>query len=338
MTAAALSPERWQALLSRSEEFTCYSAAVGVWLAVETELWAAAVNPGLWLTVTDEPDGLLGFGYFPPALRARLGLIRAGADDPQAALAGVLDELARSGRVIVAADGYHLPWHVACGREHVPHWFTLTGAPDQLEVADPFACRNELGVQTPEHHSLDAEALTALLPAIPGTNAVHRLREELAFGDRSAAGLELGHQWFAASAVSSTSAPAGTEGPAAIRRLAEHFEARGQDPAAYAQADDIWSIARHRAFLVRYAESLEEPEAAGWVAEHGAALARRWAHIAPLLMQAVLSLRIGRTASPSVSTTLSELAEREDAAAQALPAALSGCSITADRGEGHQRA
>jgi hypothetical protein len=334
-----LTAQRWQSLLARSDELTCYSAAVSVWLAAVEDGWAGVVNPGLWLRLTEEPGGRFGFSYFPPPLRRRLGLVRGGADDPERALAGVLGELQRSGRVIIAADGFHLPWHVACGREHVPHWFTVIGSSDALEIADPFACRNELGVQTPERRGSDAEALVTMLPAIPKTNPVHRLREELALGDRAEGGLGCAYQWLQSEPVSAgapvsegaaVTAAGAADGPAALRRLAEHFETRGQEPGAYEQADDIWSIARHRAFLLRYAESRCDPAASAWVAEHGAALARRWAHIAPLLMQAVLTLRIGRPASSSVPATLAELADREAAAAQALPPSLAGCSIQAD--------
>lgn len=314
--------ERWNALLARQDQFTCYSAAMATWLAPAQDEWAHAIDPGLWLLVTEEADGLLGFGYFPPGLRARLELARAGADEPGAALNGVLAELERSGRVIVAGDGYHLPWHVAHGREHLPHWFTITGTPDHLTIADPFACRNELGIQTPEHRALDARELAELLWALPGTNPVHRLREELAFGERCSDGLAHRHQWFThvdGNAAGGDATPAGSHGPAAIERLAAHFVSGGQDLAAYVQADDIWSIARHRAFTLARAQARGSEAWDAWVAEHGAPLARRWGHVAPLLMQAVLSLRAGRAASSSVPDTLTELAAREAAAAQALP-------------------
>ena len=329
-------PQRWDALLARQDEFTCYSAAMAVWLAAEREEWAPAINPGLWLTLTEEPGNRLGFSYFPPELRFALRLRRAGADDAADALDGVVCELARSGRVIVAADGFALPWHVACGRQHVPHWFTLVGTPDALAIGDPFACRNELGVQTPELRELDRDGLAALLPALPGTDPIHRLREELAFGDRCAEGLQHRYQWFEADdeshAADGAVPAAGSHGADAIRRLSTHFREHGQDLDAYRQADDIWSIARHRAFTLRYAASLSDSSAGAWADEHGAQLTRRWGHIAPLIMQAVLSLRAGRAASSSVADTLADLAEREAAAAAALPPSLApgnGCSIGA---------
>ena len=228
----------------------------------------------------------------------------AGADDSERALAGVLAELQRSGRVIIAADGFHLPWHVACGREHVPHWFTVIGSSDRFEIADPFACRNELGVQTPERRASDTEALVTMLPAIPQHQpgapparraGIGRSRARAAWGT-GINGLRPPRHGRRRRGTAPRPA-AGRRRPGGAAPAGRAFETRGQEPDAYGQADDIWSIARHRAFLLRYAESRPEPEASAWVTEHGAALARRWGHIAPLLMQAVLSLRIGRPAS-----------------------------------------
>lgn len=306
----------WDQLTEYSEAFTCYSAAVAVWVATGDSSWRSVVNPGLWLAVTEEDDGLFGFGHFPPGLRPQLGLARTGSDSADEAVDGILAELARTGRVVVAGDGFNLPWHVAHGRAHVPHWFVLTEGP---EVVDPFACRNELGVQVASRLPVARDALAQLIPALPGDDPVLRLRESLALGDVAPALAER-FQWLVASEVDGARAPHGPTGPDAIRRLARAFREHGQTLDAYRQADDLWSIARHRAFLVRYAA---ESGAEDWVEEHGTPLARRWGHIAPLVMQATLALGAGRAASASVPDTLDDLAEREAAAAAALPPDLS---------------
>ena len=184
---------------------------------------------------------------------------------------------------------------------------------------DPFACRNELGVQVASRLPVARDALARLIPALPGDDPVLRLRESLALGDVAPALAER-FQWFVASKVDGARAPHGPTGPDAIRRLARAFREHGQTLDAYRQADDLWSIARHRAFLVRYAA---ESGAEDWVEEHGTPLARRWGHIAPLVMQATLALGAGRAASASVPDTLDDLAEREAAAAAALPPDLS---------------
>ena len=314
-----LTDDRWAELLASGSAFTCYSAAIATWLAFADHEWAAAVNPGLWLRLTEEGGGLFGFGYFPPGLRARVALERVGADDPAAALEGVLAEVARSGRVIVAADGYQLPWHVACERVHAPHWFVLHGTPEHLTIADPFSCRNELGTQTAYRQTIAPGALTGLLGAVSGGDPVHRLREMLAFGDLAEQALDHRFQWFAAAEAVDGVVPAGVDGPAALRVLAGHFRTHGQEVEAYRQADDIWSIARHRSFLLACARADGDEEGADWTEAHLAPLARRWGHIAPLLMQATLALRAGRQSSTSVADTLERLAELEASASCAAP-------------------
>ena len=219
--------------------------------------WASVIDPGLALTVVDAGDGLFGFAHFQPRLRAQLGLVRAGVDGPgPEAVEEVVAELHRSGRVIVAGDGFRLPWHVAHGRQHVPHWYVLAGAPDRLEVVDPFACRNELGVQEATRASIAGEDLAELLVGLPGGDPVLELRERLALGDDC--GPPGGSQLPVVRARRGRrlTCAGGGRGPGRGSTLAAHFREHGQDPGAYAQADDIWSIGRHRAFLARHAAAV----------------------------------------------------------------------------------
>ena len=170
---------------------------------------------------------------------------------------------------------------------------------------------------------LDAGALEPLLRALPDEDPVLALREVMAFGDDARPREPHAHQWFVAAAVAEVRAPRGTHGPQAILTLARHLREHGQEPPAYAQADDLWSIARHRAFLAAHADARaqrdENGALAAWVAEHGAPLAKRWGHIAPLVMQATLALGAGRPASASVPDTLEALAALERDAAASLP-------------------
>ncbi len=313
----------WEQLTSFSDTYTCYSAAVATWVACDQEDWRRVVNPGLWLTVSERPDQLFGFAHFPPGLRATLGLVRTGVDAPAPeAVAGVLDELRRSGRVIVAGDGFRLPWHVAFERRHVPHWYVIVDAPQGLTLLDPFACRNELGVQEASRQVVSQDALAAIIAGLPGDDPVLALRESLALGDEAGVPDALPYQWFVQAPVGEPRAPAGAHGPDAVLLLASHFRAHRQDLSAYVQADDIWSIARHRAFLWRHAAARAEEHGdhvlAGWAEDHAAPLAKRWGHMAPLMMQATLALGAGRAASASVPDTLERLAELERSAARAF--------------------
>jgi hypothetical protein len=323
---------RWEDLTAFSETYTCYSAAVAAWAAHERSDWPSLVNTGLTLRIFDAGEDLLGFAHFPATLRAELGLTRVCVEQPVAeAVDGVLAELERSGRVIVAGDGWRLPWHVAHGKRHVPHWYVLAGTPDGLEVIDPFACRNELGSQQAVRLPIAHRELVEVLPALPGGERVLELRERLALGDDCPLRQGGGCQWFVRDETTVSPAPTETEGADALLTLARHIAERAQDPRAYDQADDIWSIGRHRAFLARHAALVAARTAderlAAWTEEHAEPLAKRWSHMAPLLMQARLSLSAGRPASGSVSATLEELSARERAATRVFPCPLDVGSI-----------
>jgi hypothetical protein len=313
---------RWQDLVDYSEAYTCYSSALAAWVALERSDWRRVVNAGLRLTLVDAGNGLFGFSHFSPRLRNELGLVRSASDDAGEAVAAILGELEQSGRVIVAGDGFRLPWHVAAERRHVPHWFVLAGSPAAPLVVDPFACRNELGLQEASLTRIEPQALATLALAHPARDPVVALREAFALGDDTRPAEHGRFQWLARSPAE-TRAPAGPAGPDAVRRLARHFREHGRRPDAYRQADDIWSVARHRAFLARYATLVaadSDERLRSWVGDHASPLARRWSHMAPLLMQATLALSAGREPSSSVGDTLEELAGLEDAAAEAFPA------------------
>src|SRR4051794_17767696 len=104
---------RWEELVLDGEAFTCYSAALAAWVAVSGDGWREVLDAGLHLVVVEAEDGLFGFAHFPPDLGHRLGLVRRGAADTAMALEGIRQELRGRGRVVVAGDGYHLPWHTA---------------------------------------------------------------------------------------------------------------------------------------------------------------------------------------------------------------------------------
>jgi hypothetical protein len=318
-----VSDEIWPRLSSFSETYTCYSSAVATWLAFEDPTWPARLNPGLWLTASDRGDGLFGFSHFPPSLRATLGLERRSADDPAEAAEAVAAELDRSGRAIVAGDGFRLPWHVAFERAHVPHWFVLARTADGRAVLDPFACRNELGLQEAARVPVSPDELPTLVRALPQGDPVLFLRESLALGDEDETHMDGSFQWFVRGTPAAPRDPDGAAGPDAILLLSRHFREHGQSLDAYRQADDLWSIGRHRAFLARYAAEVAEKEEDAalqeWIETHVIPLVRRWGHIPPLLMQARLAVEVGRSASASVAETLEGLARLERAAAETYP-------------------
>jgi hypothetical protein len=307
---------RWDELAANSEAYTCYSAALAAWSGIDDPGWRRVVNAGLTLRLVDADDGLFGFVHFPARLRADIGLSRTSADGAGEAVAGILEELEREGRVIVAGDGFNLPWHVAVGRRHVPHWFVLAGTPAAPTVVDPFSCLNDLGRQEAVRRPVSVDELPQLARAHPGDDPVVALREAFALGDDARPVSTARYQWLVREPAPARE-PDGPTGPDALRRLAESFRERGHEAAAYRQSDDIWSIARHRAFLTACAR--RHPGAEEWAAGHLEPLAKRWTHMAPLLMQATLAVGAGRRPTGSVADTLDDLAEREGAAAAACP-------------------
>jgi hypothetical protein len=328
-----VSTDAWPRLSWFSDTYTCYSSAIATWLAHDVADWPGRLNPGLWLTVSDRGDSLFGFGHFAPSLRAALGLERRGADDPGEAIEAVAAELDRSGRAIVAGDGFRLPWHVAFERVHVPHWFVLARTAGETVVLDPFACRNELGLQEAARVPVSLDELSIFGRALPHGDPVLFLRESLALGGEDETHLDRAFQWFVPGTPGAPRDLDSIAGPDAILRLSRHFRERGQHLDAYRQADDLWSVGRHRAFLARFAAEVAEREADAslteWIDTHVVSLVRRWGHIPPLLMQARLALQAGRPASESVAETLEDLARLERAAGEAYPREGSPADIDA---------
>ena len=319
-----LDEDAWGRLEALSDTFTCYSAAIATWAAAGREDWVELIDPGLELAIAPAGGGLLSFAHLRAGLRAELSLVRTGSEDPQRAEAQALDELERAGRLLVAGDGFNQPWHVAYQRRHAPHWFVLERRERELAVADPFAYTSELGQQRPHRGRIDGVPLADLLRAVPDGDPVLALREALAFGEESAPRPWQPYAWFVRGEVEDWRALQGACGPEAISTLATHFRDYGQELEAYRQSEDIWAIGRHRALTTRH---LREVAAAGgqaalaeWVSDHLEPLAKRWGHVAPLMMQATLSLQAGRSASASLPETLDELASREEAATRAWPA------------------
>ena len=220
----------WQGLIEYSESYTCYSAALAAWSAFDLPSWRDLVNTGLTLDLVEADGGLFGFAHFPPGVQARLQLRRASTDDPEQAAPGILAELESAGRVIVAGDGFSLPWHVAAGRRHVPHWFVLAGTPAQPVVVDPFAARNDLGLQEATLLAVDPATLATLAQAHPGDDDVVALREAFALGRDGRWVEPRRFQWFVRGEAVDP-APEGASGPAAIRRLARHFSEHGDEAA-----------------------------------------------------------------------------------------------------------
>ena len=285
-----------------------------MWTAFGFPNWAAAVDGGLHFALVEADELHFGFSHFPRNTFTHTGTYPPGGRRSRGGHRRHPPRARADRPSIVAADGFNLPWHIAHGRRHVPHWFVIAHREGDLAVIDPFTCRSDLGLQRAWFESLDTVELTRLAAAVPLDDRVVALREAFAFG--SDAPLTSAAFRWVVHEVAEPAVVEGFNGPAAVRRLAEHFRVHALRPEAYRQADDLWSIARHRAFFARHAAADDELEQ--WAEAHLAPLARRWNHVAPLIMQATLALKGGRTPTASLPDALDELAEREERAAAAL--------------------
>ncbi|MFJ2581770.1 hypothetical protein [Kitasatospora aureofaciens] len=301
------------AIAAWAETLTCYTAAAGSWLAYDrSNWWRPFAAGGPYLAI--EPVGdRFRFHHHPRPLCHSLGLSLRTAPHWSGAADGILGELARSGRVVVAGDTFSLPWHPGFGRARAPHWFVLSG--DPLVADDPLGLTGELGRQQPVRVPVPADGLAGLCAALPPGSPVYELRESAVLGTPDP---QVGpaYRWLVQDGVVGAPElpPADRMGGAdALTALAAHFAQHAGEPDAYEQADDLWQALRQREFV---AKALAEERAAGvpvpdpdaWTEVLGL-----WRTLPPLLLHARLlarSGRVGRSAT-ALPETLHRLAEAE---------------------------
>ncbi len=316
------------------ELLSCYGAALAAYLDATGGDWLSVLGSSSPLDTRPEADGVLAFRHLPAGLRAGGGplpLVRRGASRADAALAGIGDELAAAGAVVVVGDAFDLPWLTAHGHRHAPHWFVVDGyAAGRWHVRDDFRVSDDLGEQSAWSGWADDDRLRAWNRRVPELTLPFLLQERHAFGDEDDGALHTGHQWFAVRGPSDGEpAPdarpeSWRSGPAALHALADHFERHGGHEDGYLQADEIWTAARQRALHARYAARRGGTGAApaqGTV-ERLAALADDWARLPMMIRFARLSLlRSGRPRTGALVAALRQLALDESAVPAPVTAA-----------------
>jgi hypothetical protein len=293
---------------------TCYTSALGVYLAADDDRWwRVLADGGPYLAVSPAPDGLLRFEHHrsPPA--RMIGLRARGADDWAAAWAGIRHELDTFSRVIVAADAWNVPWLTACGRRHAPHWFVLTrDDADGYLVDDPLDHVDDHGRQHPVRVHLDEHEVRRCCGALIDPPPHLVLREQAALGT-SAAAFGAAYRWLVHGDCAPGHAAAQTRHGAL--ELAELFDRAAADPASYVQADDIWQGLRQRELLIRVLEIEDKlgelgglPPREPW--ERSAVL---WRRLPPLLMHAQLLASRGTSgdSAKALVETFRAIAEAE---------------------------
>ncbi|BAJ27505.1 MULTISPECIES: hypothetical protein [Kitasatospora] len=306
------------------ELLSCYGAALAAYLDAIGGGWLPVLGSASPLDVRPEADGVLAFRHLPPGLRAAGGplpLVRRASPSGAEALAGIGDELAAAGAVVVVGDAFDLPWLTAHGRRHAPHWFVVDGHDGgRWHVRDEFRASDDLGDQTPWSGWADDAQLRAWNRRVPDLTLPFLLQERHAFADEGEddAHLHADHQWFAVRGPADPAPPPDPRpeswhsGPAALHALADHFERHGGREDGYVQADEIWTAARQRALHARHAEWRAGPAADPAEAAAAAALAESaadWARLPMMIRFARLSLlRPGEPRTGPLVAALRELA------------------------------
>ena len=272
--------------------FSCYTAALAVWLAVRRKDWWRPLLAGTpTLVIRPATDGLMRFEHHPRPPLEMLGLQVRYSDDWPAACAGLHTELAERGAVIICGDTYRLPWQRGYRRRHAPHWFTVLRHGADLLVDDPLEMRTEDGPQAPYRAAITPGALAEWSAGPVRYRPAQRLRELSAAGAEPL-GIGARYRWMSAG-TPLAAGEAGTEaltGPASIRALAEHCRRHGLEVLATEQSDDLWQALRQRELFLaaaRHDPDLVAPD----VRAHWRAAIEVWRRVPPVLFHTRLCLR-----------------------------------------------
>lgn len=283
------------AMSAWSEKLTCYTAALGVWLAHrQSDWWRPLLAGGPYLRVRNAGN-LWHFDHSPEPWARALGLAARGCDDADEAQAAVAT-LRAEGPVIIAGDVFRLPWQQGYRRRHAPHWFVMPATGAVSELLDPLAMTDDLGCQGPFRGPVPGAPFAEWTRALPGGNAVHEARERSVIGPGPTY-LGYRYRWLepitpcACEGEPAQDAPGAgdrLEGSDACHALADHFAEHGDNPETYAQVADIWQVMRQRELAVAAAAVDPHLMTQGALAHWRAGL-EHWRRVPGLLLHARLS-------------------------------------------------
>jgi hypothetical protein len=281
-------------LSSWGDTFSCYTAALAVWLAGRQDRWwRPLLAGGPILAITPAADGLLRFEHHPRPLLETLRLTVRHADNWTAAHAAQRTELAEQGALIVCGDVYNLPWQRGHRRWHVPHWFTIIQHDRRWLIIDPLAMNTPAGPQRPSQVPVDPAQIALWSSAPPSYPPAHRLRE-LSMAGYGPPGPGARYRWLESAWAPRTGQrdPGRLGGSAAVNALAARFRTARHDDPIHHQADDLWQALRQRELLIAAAEvdpGLVHPAAL----DHWRRAVIGWRRIPPALMHARLRGQAG---------------------------------------------
>jgi hypothetical protein len=333
----------------RGDLLSCYTASIGCYLercGADPE-WALGLQLFTAIRFISENPPICAFlHYHTPLLGCApthsLLLRRRWTMSVDEARAAIVAECRRSGLVIVSGDTYRLPWSVAHGRRHAPHWFVVDSAEAtgrSLHVVDPFAYIDDLGTQEPHHGWINMEVLGTPPPLCPAIS----YRGLWAFGleDPLPPAPPCVIEWFeAAEPAQGTSCephtlldllasgcayycgssvrPDLTEwtvGAQALSALADWARDRLDDARLYVVSDDLWVSHRNRLLfanaLGRVAALVRRPDLRRLADDIRDVLAPEWSAIPRVMRYNAACLERGRPPRRIVIDLLQQVAERE---------------------------
>lgn len=333
---------------------SCYTAAIAHTLHLRGVDPSWSIGTQLFLAIRDACDDDPSFEfvhYHTPLLGAGslagLALFRHGASTAKDAARAIGVEC-RKGPVIVSGDTWHLPWHVARGVRHSPHWFVVDFVtPDgaRVHIGDAFSYSDDQGEQLPHSGWYGLEELSAFSVACRDRSRPYCLREKWALGAPELAVPADPHQWLTTSEAGSPVEPDAAvvrglfatslafaerqraradlcgggwhHGSAALRMLSVRFRDFLGHPKLYECANDVWVAARSRAFfartLRRAATELAIAEAGPLASACEEMLLPLWNSLPQLLRYNLASIERGRRPRLLLADATARLADAEDA-------------------------
>lgn len=308
----ATSGERILRLAGWGERLTCFTAALGTWLADRNpRWWQPLLEDGLPCLAIRRTENHWLFAHSVRPWMPALGLQFQASNSWETAKNALLEEIDAQGCVIVAADVWGLPWHAGYQNRHAPHWIVLRADEQGYFIEDPLEMMTLEGVQKGQCVDVELSDCPTILRALTPTIPIFELRERSIAGSKPLA-TNMQYRWLqcipAKPEEYSTDMIKGAD---ACHALANHFDANGQKSDAYAQADDLWQALRQRELALAAAD--HDPELVDRAArEHLATCVDHWRRIPPLLMHASLRAQSG-DAQPAklLSAELRRLANLE---------------------------
>jgi hypothetical protein len=338
----------------RGDLLSCYTTSIATYLAHAGIDPDFALGIQFFIAIrfcSEDPPTCAFLHYHTPLIGAapthRAALRRRWTCSLGEARAAIAAECRRTGMAIVSSDAYRLPWTTAYRARHAPHWFIVDGerGPDRLlHVSDRFEYVDEIGVQTPYEGLVAFETLRGQCDARPSPPAL-RFRSVWAFGQEDCgppAPVDA-IEWF------ETESPARAEaltpqvllnflavaceryagdfrradlsgwmvGAEAIMTFAEWTRRHLCDPRLYVVSDDLWVIARNRAYfavaLDRVGSLASRPDLKRVASAIREELVPAWFAIPRVLRYNAACLDRGRPPRQIVVELLQDVAQREAA-------------------------